>query len=255
VLSGYNVIIIAETLIRSFRSLPVRMRLMVSTLAVALFVILVGAGATVLRAAIMAIAALFVRTTGRTAIGVQLLFLAGIIMLAINPLLLLHDPSFQLSFIATLGLICLSKPIETFFVGINNRALREITTATVATQIAVLPFLMYLIGEISVVSLPVNLLVLPTVPLAMLLGFITGIVGVIPFVSMFLAPLFGALAFFVLSYQLLIIDIFSRVPFSTIVVPPLFLTHTALLYAILVFVVWKFHSRGSAELVEQREIQ
>lgn len=249
VLSGYNVVIIAETLIRSLRSIPTRMRLFISALAVALFVILVGAGATVVRAAIMAIAALFVRTTGRTAIGIQILFFAGITMLSINPLLLLYDPSFQLSFIATLGLILFSKPLEVFFVGISHRALREITTATVATQIAVLPFLLYLIGDTSIVALPVNLLVLPTVPLAMLLGFITGFLGVIQFVSVFLAPVFGALAFFVLSYQLLVIDIFSKIPFAAVTVPPISLLQVVLLYALLGFAVRMFHCKCSTEQI------
>ncbi|MEX0909841.1 MAG: ComEC/Rec2 family competence protein [Candidatus Paceibacterota bacterium] len=247
VLSGYNVVIIAETIIRSLRVLSVRRRLVVSVFAVTLFVILVGAGATVVRAAIMAIAALFVRSTGHTAVGVQLLFLAAIIMVTINPLLLLYDPSFQLSFIATLGLILFSKPIEGFLSWIRPRAFREIATATIATQIAVLPFLIYLIGEASLVALPVNLLILPTVPLAMLLGFITGTLGVIQFVSVFLAPLFGVLAFFVLSYQLLIVDTFARIPFATTTLPPLSLSHVILLYTLMGFLVWSFHNKDSTE--------
>ncbi|MEX0933196.1 MAG: ComEC/Rec2 family competence protein [Candidatus Paceibacterota bacterium] len=251
VLSGYNVIIVAETIMRSLRPLPLRARLSASILAIGFFVILVGAGSTVVRAALMAVVALLVRASGRIAVGLQLLLLAGVSMLIANPTLLLHDPSFQLSFVATLGLILFSKPLENLFYWIRNRGFREITTATVSTQIAVFPLLMYLMGEISLVALPVNLLILPTVPAAMLLGFITGIVGLLPFVSVFLAPVFGALAFFVLSYELLVVNIFARIPFASIILPPFSLTHMFLCYAFIVFVFWKLGNACSTEFPKQ----
>src|SRR5690606_20159485 len=115
VLSGYNIIIIAEVIQRALRFLPSRVRLIVSASSIALFVVLVGASATVVRASIMAVTALVARSTGREALGLQMLFFAGIVMLISNPSLLLYDPSFQLSFIATLGLILLSKPLERLF--------------------------------------------------------------------------------------------------------------------------------------------
>lgn len=252
VLSGYNVIIVAETIMRSLRFMPLRLRLGISTLAIGLFVILVGAGSTVVRAALMAVAALIVRASGHTALGLQLLFLAGISMLLINPALLLHDPSFQLSFIATLGLILFSKPFEKLFSWIRHRAFREITTATVATQIAVFPLLIFLMGEISLVALPVNLLVLPTVPSAMLFGFITGILGVIPFVSVFLAPVFGALAFFVLSFELLVVNLFARISVASITLPSFSLLSMFMCYTFLGFIFWKFRNARSTELSEKR---
>lgn len=250
VLSGYNVIIVAETIMRSLRFLPLRFRLSISTIAIGLFVILVGAGSTVVRAALMAVAALLVRSSGRTALGLQLLFLAGVSMLLINPAILFHDPSFQLSFVATLGLILFSKPLEKLFYWIHHQGFREITTATVATQIAVFPLIMYLMGEISLVALPVNLLVLPTVPSAMLFGFITGILGVIPFVSVFLAPVFGALAFFVLSFELLVVNLFARISVASVTLPSFPLLGMLMCYAFLGFVFWKFRNTRSTELSE-----
>jgi len=241
VLSGYNVIIIAEIIIRSLRMFRIGTRLFISSLAIMLFVILVGAGATVVRAGIMAVTALIVRATGREVLGFQLLFFAGIIMLLFNPLLLLHDPSFQLSFIATVGLMTFSVQLDYFFAWIRNKAVREIVTATTSTQIAVLPFIMFLIGKISLVALPVNLLVLPTVPAAMFLGFMTGITGMIPFVSVFLAPLFGILTFFVLSYELFVVHVFARIPFASLSLPPFSLVFVLLSYVLLAFVFWKYN--------------
>jgi len=176
-----------------------------------------------------------------------MLFFAGIVMLVSNPSLLLYDPSFQLSFIATLGLILLSKPLEHLFVWMRSRTLGEITTATIATQIAVLPLLIFSFGEVSLVALPVNLLVLPTVPLAMLLGFLTGVAGVLPLVSVLLAPVLGALAFLVLSFELLIVDLFARIPLASVSVPPLSLATVLLLYALLGFALWKMRDSGYTE--------
>lgn len=230
VLSGYNVVIIAEAIARSLRFLSLRKRLIISSLAIVLFAILVGAGATVVRASIMAIAALFVRATGNEALGIRLLFFAGIVMLAMNPALLLHDPSFQLSFIATSGLILLSKPLDVFFGWIHTKSLRDIVTATISTQVAVLPFLMHLIGRVSLVALPVNLLVVPLVPFAMLFGFLTGLAGLVPYASAFITPLFGVPAFLILSYQLFVVDVFARIPFAAIIVPPFPLMFTIVAY-------------------------
>jgi competence protein ComEC len=230
VLSGYNVIIIAEAITRALRFLSLRTRLIVSSLAIILFTILVGAGATVVRAGIMAIAALVVRATGNEALGIRLLFFAGIIMLSLNPALLLHDPSFQLSFIATLGLILLSKHLDAFLDWIQTKSIRDVATATISTHVAVLPFLMHIIGKVSLVALPVNLLVVPLVPFAMFFGFLTGLAGFIPFVSAFLAPIFGAIAFIILSYQLFIVDLFARIPFASVFVPSFPLVFTIALY-------------------------
>lgn len=230
VLSGYNVIIIAEAIARSLRFLSLRTRLIVSSLAIILFTILVGAGATVVRASLMAIAALVVRATGNEALGIRLLLFAGIVMLSLNPALLLHDPSFQLSFIATLGLILLSKHLDAFLDWIQTKSIRDIATATISTHIAVLPFLMHIIGKVSLVALPVNLLVVPLVPFAMFFGFLTGLAGLIPFVSTFLAPVFGGIAFLILSYQLFVVDLFARIPFASIFVPPFPLLFTIALY-------------------------
>jgi len=84
---------------------------------------------------------------------------------------------------------------------------REFLTATVATQIFVMPILLYSIGEFSVVSVVVNVLVLPMVPIAMLLTFITGIVGL---VSLNLALLLGFVTTLSLSYILIAAEFLHR---------------------------------------------
>lgn len=239
VLSGYNVVIVAEAIMFSLRYFSNKLRTILGIVAIGLFVILVGAGATIVRAGLMAAIALAARSFGREALALQALFFAGILMLVFNPMLLLHDPSFQLSFVATLGLILFSEPMERLFVWIRNRTMREITTATISVQIAVLPLLVYSVGELSIVALPANLLVLASVPSAMLFGFLTGLFGVIPFVSVFLGPVFGVISFLILKYQLFVVNVFAGLPFAAVTLPQFPFVFVVLIYVVFGFALWK----------------
>jgi len=214
VLSGYNVTIVAEAIMRFFSFLPTAFGMSLGAISIIFFAIMTGASATIVRASIMALLVILARATGRTSEATHALFLAGFFMVLHNPMIVLFDPSFQLSFLATLGLIYLAPQIEKYFHLVPTKwQLREFAMATIATQIFVLPLLLFMMGEISLVSLPVNLLILSAIPLTMLLGFLTGVVG---FLSPILAFPFTALSFGLLSYELFIVDIFSQLPFASI---------------------------------------
>lgn len=218
VLSGYNVMLVVVfiTYVLSY-ILPYRARFPFGIAAIICFAILVGLSATVVRASIMAGLILFARATGRTYAVMRALVFAGVIMIMINPYLLLYDVGFQLSFVATLGLIFISSHIEKLVHFMPTMfGLREFLTATVSTQIFVMPILLYNIGELSVISVVVNVLVLPMVPVAMLLTFITGLIG---FVSAPLATLVGFATYVSLSYILVIATFFAKAPFAVFSVP------------------------------------
>jgi competence protein ComEC len=184
---------------------------------IVLFTILSGGGASGWRAAIMVIVALFAKHFNRDFKSSRALGFAIIVMLAPNPLLLAFDPSFELSILATIGLVFVSPLVTPYLVKVPERfGMREIIGATIATQITVLPFLIYNTGLVSFVSLPVNILVLGFVPITMLFGFITGVAG-IP--SVYLSFIPGAFAYALLAYQLFVIHLGSIVPFGTIKLP------------------------------------
>ena len=217
VLSGYNVTIVADAIMRTFKFFPLISQTVgtaFGAFSIILFALMTGASATIVRASIMALLVIAARSTGRTYDITRALFIAGFIMVLHNPKILVHDASFQLSFLATLGLIWLSPLLDKYVPFIPTRfRLREFATATVATQIFVLPLLLYKIGELSLVALPVNLLVLVTVPLTMLFGFLAGMVG---FVSSILAIPFAFIAHILLSYQLKVVELFANFPFASI---------------------------------------
>ena len=213
-ISGYNIAMIAVIISWFFLLFIRRPKAFWFSLAgVALFTILTGAQVSVVRAAIMGSIVLLARREGRLNDPRNAIILAGAAMILINPLILRHDVGFQLSFAATLGLIYLAPIGEGWFKKIPSFfQLRETMVMTVSAQIFVLPLLLYYFKNFSFVALPANLIILPTIPLAMILGFVMGLLGLI---VPFLGQLVGYFAWFLTSLQLVIIKLFAKPGWAT----------------------------------------
>lgn len=212
VLSGYNVSIIAEAILRFFSFLPKMFATSMGVISILIFAIMVGSGATVIRATIMALLALYARTTGRTYVVNRALFVAGFFMIMHNPMILFYDPSFQLSFLATLGLINLGEVIKKFLKFIPEKfQFRDISSATLSTQITVLPLLVKMTGELSVVAPIVNIITLQVIPVTMLLGFLAGIVSYISETAGIIAAI---VPYLFLKYILVIVNFFADLSFA-----------------------------------------
>ncbi len=217
VLSGYNVTIVADFIQKVFSFLPRYVGIGLGSLSIVFFALMTGATATTVRASIMALLAIVARATGRTYVITRALVLAGFFMLLQNPHILVFDTSFQLSFLSTLALIYVSPLVEARLLWIPEKfGLREIVTATISTQIFVLPFLLYTTGIFSVVSLPANLLILPLVPVTMLFGFLAGTLG---FVNLIVAAPFSWAATALLSFMLFVVKELASAPFAAVVLP------------------------------------
>jgi competence protein ComEC len=236
VLSGYNVmLVVAFILFCLSYFLSLRWRLVVSVMAISCFAFMVGLSATVVRASVMASLLLFAQFLGRGYNVLRALVFAGAVMLMINPYLLIYDIGFQLSFMATLGLVLFLPHFEATVMDEKKRVgVREFFLSTVVTQIAVLPLLLYHIGQVSLIAVVVNVLVLPVVPLAMLLTFATGIFAL---VSVTLASVVGYVATWSLQYVLFVAGWFADIPFAAAVVLPLSPWSVFVLYGAL-FLVW-----------------
>jgi competence protein ComEC len=241
VLSGYNVMIVVTwiTAFLSFFFFP-RTRLIVGLLSILAFAVIVGLSATVLRASLMAALLLVARTFGRTYIALRGLVLAGIVMLLHNPYLLAFDPGFVLSFLATLGIILLGPHIEARLSLVPRMlGIREFMTATISTQIFVFPFILYSMGTFSLVSVVVNVLVLPVVSVAMLLSFVTGLAAL-------LHPLLGHIPGFFAHLSLLYIirtaEFFAAFPFAAFSVSAFSFVWVIVCYTLMgVGIVYLYH--------------
>jgi competence protein ComEC len=231
-LSGYNVTIVAEWIMKLFKQVSFVSQsfgIGIGILTIFLFIIMTGGSSTAIRAGVMATLALIARATGRNYDIARALLLAGVFMILINPFVLVYDVSFQLSFIATVAVIFFAPRIEKYFMWVTDSfQFRDIVSVTCAAYIFVAPFVLYEMGNFSLVALPANILILPFIPFTMLLGFITGFLGLIWYV---LAIPLGYISYLFLHYELGVISFFSHLPFAAFSFPnfPLFLT--LLIYA------------------------
>ena len=245
VLSGYNImLVVGFTLYLLSFLFGLRMRAVVGIAAIVAFAFLVGLSATVVRASVMAALLLIANVAGESYAVMRSLMFAGCVMLLLNPYLLAFDTGFQLSFLATMGLILVAPMIEERITRVPNVAsVREFLVATLATQIFVLPILLYQIGEFSVVAIIVNVLVLPMVPPAM---FLTFAAGMLAFLAPVIAIPFSFLAYLSLAYMLLIARWFAALPFAAFVVPVFPFWIVPFAYACMAYILWRFYIRRTA---------
>lgn len=144
-------------------------------LAVWMFMLLTGGGAPIYRAVASAYCGMILfqeKTSQVYALSVTILILT-----ILSPFQTLYDPSFHLTCCATFGLILFSKSIDTWirlsYLRFIPNWLREIMSVTLATQVFVFPYIMFMTSSFSSVFLLSNVLVLPIIPMIMLFGFVT----------------------------------------------------------------------------------
>ncbi len=242
-ISGYNITIIAEVML-GILVLWMRRRaaFWVSVAVIILFTIMTGAGASVVRAAVMGLLLLYSNGHGRWYDPRNSILFAAAVMIFLNPLALRFDVGFQLSFLAVLGLLYIYPLLDRACKKIPNaKGIKETLLMSLAAQLAVAPLLASVFHTFSLVSLPANVLILPLMPFVMLFGFFTGIAGMI------LAPLgraVGLIGWLLETYQLHVVTWIARLPFASIMItlPTVMLVA---IYALIVVGIWRTHLLSS----------
>ncbi len=197
-LSGYNISIIFSTIeLFLAKLLRPKIRFLVSAGLITAFVFLVGLSSSVVRAAVMGILAGMSARSSRITSGVTTLLLASTIMVVLDPKILAFDVSFQLSALATFGIMAFEKNVEAAIGFVPNiMQAREILATTISAQIPTIPILIYTFHNLSTLSLLANILVLPLVPLIMASGFANLLVALF---SISLGKLFSPVASFLVN--------------------------------------------------------
>ncbi len=244
VLSGYNIGVVSEWTLRFFALfMPRRFALVGVGVAIVLFALMAGGGMATVRACLMGLIAILARYLNRPAAALRALLVAVVAMLLYNPLVL-FDVGFVLSVLATFGLITLAPWVEQKLTRLPAGGIRSIAATTIAVQVYVLPALLYYTGVLSFVSVPINILVLPLVPLAMLLGFVAGMLALL---HPFLALLPALLADTLLRMMMWVATTSAALPISSAVVPAFPAWVAWLVYLPLTaWAIW-LHSRTAAQ--------
>jgi len=155
---------------------------------IAIYSLLAGAVPPVIRSAIMGGLAFVALALDRERDARRILLLTGLVMLLIAPLLLFHI-SFQLSFLATAGLLYLAPVWQKYFREHGcNAYIAAGLSITLAAQLATLPILAWYFNQLSLSSLIANLVVVPLVEIIIVLGLFAG-------VAAFILPFAGSVVF------------------------------------------------------------
>jgi competence protein ComEC len=239
-ISGMNLTIISVLLLNFllFLGLWRQQAFYLSVVLIIFYVLMTGSPASVVRAAIMVILFLTAQYFGRYSSGLRAIIFAATFMLFQNPLLLTKDVGFQLSFLATMGLVHLQPILSEWFQKIPNFSflqLRNNLSTTISAQIFTLPILIYNFGYIPIFSPITNILILPLIPSITILGFIFAFLGIF---WQSLAQILSWFAWLGLSFVLKVVEIFSKIPFSFLSIKNvhwIFLIISYLVLAIIVF--------------------
>lgn len=207
------------------------------------YVTMVGAPASAARSGIMGFLVLLAMYLGRLSRLEYTLALSGVVMLFFNPMLVIADAGFQLSFLAVLGMIYLYPVFDKWLARVYEERESAITThpvrpgrtplqggeytyrflrgirkvvcqglaLTIAAQVFTAPILIFGFRQISLVAPLANILVLWAAPLIMVSAFIA-------MALTFLIPA-GAIIFFLpatflAKYLIFIAEICAKLPLA-----------------------------------------
>lgn len=199
-ISGFNMAVLAGIVAHMFtKQLGAQKGSLLTIIVLLLYTVLVGAEASVMRAAFMGAFTVIASSIARRGNSLNNLGISVLLMMLIKPHLP-WDVGFQLSAMATLGLALLMPPLRArLTLWMNARFGEEFSArfsdwvgdyllVTLVAQVSVLPLLIYHFRSISWVFLIANPLILPVQPLVMILGLLAMTVGLISL------PLGGVLA-------------------------------------------------------------
>lgn len=188
-----------------------RIAMSVSLIMLVLYVVMTGVSTSSVRAVIMFIICLGGKVFLRTYDMLTALTVAAFLTILHNPYVWM-DAGFRLSYLAVCGIAILYPALP----GVNARRIRIIDSvwSGLATWMLTLPVIIGIYYEISLYSIPVNLLVLPSVSYVMLLG--VGIVFFDPFLPL-AAQLCANGCHIFLEYYDTIVKFASALPFGSIV--------------------------------------
>ncbi len=228
-ISGFNMAVLAGLFTTLFTRLSNRYWAAgITLIALMGYTIFVGGSPSVVRAAVMSVAALGGHLIGRRQLGLNSLFLTAGLMCLAKPLLL-WDVSFQLSFSATLGLVLFAGPLKDWLEGqLEKRlpeekaqrfstVLSEYLLFTLAAQATTLPVIAIHFGRISISSLLANPLILPVQPPILILGGISTIAGM---VLPQLGKVLGLLVWVPMRYTNFIVELLAKVKSANLAVHP-----------------------------------
>lgn len=213
--SGYNLTIILLLSRRIFEKRSKYQTMLGAIVLLVFFMLITGFSASIVRAAVVAGFGIWAWFYGRKIRPILLIAVAATLTAMWNPFYLWADVGWYLSFLAFFGVLIVAPIVQRRLFPKRKELplLALVAIESFAAQAMVMPFIMYLFGTFSPVSLIANVLVVPLIPIAMLATFVPGVLGLLTPTA---AVLFVWPARLLLSYMLDVIHALSTLPFASL---------------------------------------
>jgi competence protein ComEC len=225
-ISGWNIAIVAALVASLLRGrLGRRGRSIVTLSAIVAYTVAAGASPSVVRAAVMAAVVLLARESGRSGAAATALGWAVVLLLVAEPGTV-ADPGFQLSVLATAGLIAwatrIAEGLRSWRGGRLPGWLAESLGVSFAAEAATLPLVLAGFGRFAVLAPVVNLVVVPLVPPAMATGSLALIGAWLTQAGApaIVATILGLPGWLVLAVLVAVVRGAASLPFASLNLPP-----------------------------------
>lgn len=212
-ISGLHIMVLFEIILSIFLFLGFWRKegTFLAVILIFLYILMIGAPPSATRAGIMGGLLYLAKALGRKNQSAKTIVFAASLMLLENPLILTRDISFQLSFLASLGIIYLF-PILKEYLG-NDSQMKNLIAITLSCQIFTFPLIVFNFGSFSPLALVSNVLVLPILPFLLGTSLLYLLLGLIfPWLGSSLG-LFLEVPYFYLTE---VIEIISSFPLSKV---------------------------------------
>jgi competence protein ComEC len=216
VASGAHLSILVEIARKIFGRISRFSGLLFSILFILFFMCMVGWTPSILRAGIMANLSLFCWYVGRKMKPWRMILTVMALTLLIDPTFI-FNVAWLLSFASYSGIMMLGPGITKFFYGEKKPGfIASVVLTTIAATLMTLPITLYFFGQVSIISVLANLLILPTLSWAMGLVFLTGVFSGVPGISMVVSFLATKL----LDFHILVVEFFGSMEQFLIKIEP-----------------------------------
>jgi len=212
--SGYNLTILIQFARRRLEHVSKRLTVITAAALIIGFLLCTGMSASIVRASVVSAIGLAAWFCGRHIRPLVLIALSAALTAVVNPIYIWSDIGWYLSFLAFFGILVLAPMIFAVIYGQKQpNIFIAVAIETVCAELFTLPLILYIFGQMSLVGVIANVIVVTLIPLAMALCFVAGLSGVT------LGSLAGVVALparILLTYMLDIANLLSRLPHSFI---------------------------------------
>jgi competence protein ComEC len=142
-----------------------------------LFLELAGTSASIVRASIISLLTIWAAYYGRSFGPIQVILLAAAITAGVNPVYIWSDAGWWLSFLAFFGVLVIAPTLSLRLPRLSRSVIAGVIIESLSAEVMTLPYVLHEFGQMSLVALIANVLVVSFIPLGMLLSMVAGLAG------------------------------------------------------------------------------